>query len=386
MGVIFELAGQVWKAIGVELVIFTVTICVTWAVRFTSKNVAKQPQKKVANTLADAATHASEKAAPKAYLPGSWRDAAARAAVGRDMEGRRTSEAVQHDTAERQPWQLIDDLFSLMHKAPGQKSTVQALQIYSQLRKQLGLGSDAADEQTAGVDKVISIADATRYAKHSAVDLYSTLVHCAVRAGQCHLVERLVDDMVHQGVTRSAAFYESTMKQLAGQKYYRLALNIYDRLQADGLEPSAVTCSCLISFATELGEHKRALDFFEKLSSKTTPSIRAFMTVLRVHAQQQDWSASLKTLRDMQQRGILLDSLTLNVVLATGVATDNLVEADELLAEADSMTPPAADVVSYNTIIKGFARRGDVKATSRLIARMKGRGLSPNAITYPHPA
>eukprot|EP00421_Protoceratium_reticulatum_P012483 CAMPEP_0168403956 /NCGR_PEP_ID=MMETSP0228-20121227/24393_1 /TAXON_ID=133427 /ORGANISM="Protoceratium reticulatum, Strain CCCM 535 (=CCMP 1889)" /LENGTH=88 /DNA_ID=CAMNT_0008417569 /DNA_START=88 /DNA_END=351 /DNA_ORIENTATION=- len=88
------------------------------------------------------------------------------------------------------------------------------------------------------------------------------------------------------------------MKQLAGQKFYHLALNIHDRMVADGLEPSAVTCSCLISFAAEVGELDRAAHFFEKLASLTTPSIRAYMTVLRVHGRRQDWPAALATFRD----------------------------------------------------------------------------------------
>merc|ERR1719498_1310024 len=114
------------------------------------------------------------------------------------------------------------------------------------------------------------------------------------------------------------------MKQFAGQKHYTLALNMYDRLVADGLEPSAVTCSCLISFAAEIGELDRAAAFFQKLSSLATPSIRAYMTMLRVHAKRQDWKASLATFRSMQARGVRLDSLVLNVILATGVAADQL--------------------------------------------------------------
>ena len=81
-----------------------------------------------------------------------------------------------------------------------------------------------------------------------------------------------------------------------------LGLGIYDRLVEDGLETTAVTCSCLIRFAaearrpirhcadtpSEVGDFNRAKEFFEclrdggwvdasarKLSSLTKPSIRA---------------------------------------------------------------------------------------------------------------
>lgn len=34
--------------------------------------------------------------------------------------------------------------------------------------------------------------------KHNPVDLYHSLVHCAIRGGRFNLVERFLDDMVNQ--------------------------------------------------------------------------------------------------------------------------------------------------------------------------------------------
>merc|ERR1719443_1389906 len=136
--------------------------------------------------------------------------------------------------------------------------------------------------------------------------------HCAIRLGKPHLVENIVDDMAKQGVSRPLTFYESLMKQLAGQKHYQLALAMYDRLVADDLEPSAVTCSCLINFAAEVGELDRALGFFEKLKTLGAPSIRACMAVLCVHARRNDWFGGVATLREMPTLGVPVDSIALN--------------------------------------------------------------------------
>merc|ERR550532_3603495 len=142
----------------------------------------------------------------------------------------------------------------------------------------------------------VRLMEVARVSQNSPVDLYTTLVHCAVRAGRYHLVEPLMEDMTEQGVKRPLSFYESAMKQLAGQKQYHLALAVHDRLAADGLRPSTVTCSCLIGFAAEVGELQRAAKFFDSLAAATTPSIRAYMTVLRVHAKRQDFAASVEIL------------------------------------------------------------------------------------------
>jgi len=208
------------------------------------------------------------------------------------------------------------------------------------------------------------------------------LVQCAVRSKQCHLVDQLIKDMKALNVPRSLFFYESAMKQLAGQKHYHLALDVYDHQCADGMEPSVVSYSCLIGFAVEVGENQRAVHFFEKLSKVATPSIRAYMTVLRVYAKLQDWTASANVLQDMEKRNVPVDSLALNVALATGIAAGKLEEVEALLYQATFAKKSIADVVSYNTLIKGYSQRGESQAALRVKVRMDKLGIKPTTITF----
>eukprot|EP00913_Durusdinium_trenchii_P009239 g8685.t1 len=240
-------------------------------------------------------------------------------------------------------------------------------------------------------EKDMDLPEVATMAKHTLVEVYSSLVYCVVRASRFNLVERLLDDMISKGVARPLHFYESTMKQLAGPAY-KFALSVYDRLAADGLEPSPVTLSCLINFAAEVGELRRAVSFFEILSSVSTPSIRAYMTVLRVHSLRQaggknqtmvsmfcyecvqDWPSAMSTINDMKCRGVAVDTLALNVALSTGVMADHL-EAVEALASS-------VDIVSYNTLIKGYALRSNLAKAEQAFQSLLRRGLRPNAITF----
>jgi pentatricopeptide repeat protein len=192
----------------------------------------------------------------------------------------------------------------------------------------------------------------------------------------------IMDDMYHSDIQGSLDFYENAMKLLASQKHYQLALNVYDRLVAAGLTPSAVTWSCLVGFATEVGNFDLAVSFFEKLSSVTTPSIRAYMTILRVHGKRQDWKAASSIFYDMRARGAQIDGPVLNLVLAVGVAVDKIEAVEELLTEAEAMTPPVPDTVSYNTLVKGYAQRNDGQGALKTLCRMKGRKLSCTSITF----
>jgi pentatricopeptide repeat protein len=214
--------------------------------------------------------------------------------------------------------------------------------------------------------------------KHRHLDLFTHLVQCAGRIGKPELVSVIVDDMVRVGVDRSLGFYECAMKMLAAKKCYKEAMRVYERLEADGLVPSPVTLSCLINFAVELGELDKAIYFFDRLSNVSTPSIRACMSILRVHSKRKDWARSVDVIREMQRREIIIDSLILNIVLATGVAACRMEDARKLLEEFANI----ADVVSYNTVMKGLAQQKDYARAVAHLDEMRERGVRPNAITF----
>lgn len=366
-------ASAIWRSVGFELIIFVVTLSFALIIRGATGRKAPVKAGKgfpiASKEFNPSPTEKSFNHLGSRQSPSTIRGSRGNAFSERSAYGDRAQErpAERRWAQQKDASQVIDEVCDTMRELPGTKSANKALALYADLQSCV---------------KDVRISDAARRANHSAIEFYTILVQCAIRVGKYHLVEGLLDDMSRQSINRPLAFYESAMKQLAGQKHYHLALNMYDRLVSDGLEPSAVTYSCLISFAAEVGELQRAIGFYEKLSSLSTPSIRAYMTVLRVHAKRQDWPSSLNVFREMQKRRVKLDSLVLNVILATGVGADQIEGVEQLISEAEAFKPPISDVVSYNTLIKGYAQRNDAVKAIQVIPRMRERGLTTNAITY----
>merc|ERR1719375_346510 len=226
----------------------------------------------------------------------------------------------------------------------------------------------------------VAIKALTKRSRKGASDVFAALVQCAGNLGRPDLVELLLDDMIAADISRSLTFYETTMKMLAAKKCYKGALAVYSRLEADGLEASSVTLSCLVSFAVELGEADRAICFFNRLAACSTPSIRAYMTILRVYSRRHDWAQSFALIRDMQSSGAPIDSLVLNIVLSTGVSAHQLEATKALLKEFAELN--LADVVSYNTVLKGLAQQKDATQALALLDEMCKAGLKPNVITF----
>lgn len=221
--------SDVWRAVGTELVIFIATVVAALLLRrFTElapprgakgKEVPKVPTSPMQRKLQ------GQEQSPTVCSPGGDRHAAASVPAA----------SVQSLAV------VLDRIVDSMKDQASLRVAGRAITEYNEeLRSRFKVQG-------------LRIQEVARYSQRSPLDMYATLVHCAIRAGRHHLVEALIDDMAEQGVQRTLSFYESAMKQLAGQRQFHLALAVYDRLASDGLKASAVTCSCLIGFATEVG-------------------------------------------------------------------------------------------------------------------------------------
>jgi len=235
-------------------------------------------------------------------------------------------------------------------------------------------------EEIKATGENISFQDALTCGKHRPIDIFNMLVQCAGRIGRTELIEVLFEEMTSAGIPKSLAFYKSTIKMLASKKYYKEGMYVYSCLEADGLDPSPVILSCLVSFAGELGDSERAISFFNRLAACSTPSFRDYTAILLVHSRDHNWSKSVAVLGDMQDRKAPIDSLVLNIVLSTGVAAVQLDAAKALLQEF-SLTG-IATVISYNTIMKGFSQQKCGDRAIRLLDEMCQVGVKPNAISF----
>lgn len=334
------------SSFGFELLIFAVTLACTIGVNLFSKYQQRPTKSKHQENRP--LRHKTVEAA-SAELDGPWEAP--------------TSTPACHIAA-----RLINEIVRGC-KQPKLQTGLHSLSLYEELKRLLTVQN-------------LKVPDVARHAKYGGAELYGSIIHTALSSGVYDDIEVFLDDMASHGVARTLSFYESVMKQAAGQKLHALALRVYDRMQADGLQASSVTLSCLVGFAADVGELDRAVTFFESLANATTPSIRAYMTVLRVYSKQRNWPASVVTLHRMFNTGVKVDALVLNCVLATGVSCGvPMKEVSDVLLDAEERKMPVSDIVSYNTLLKGYVQNSDAENASNTFQRLRQRGLEPNAIT-----
>lgn len=336
-----NVAVEFVQSLGIEITIFAISIALAIAFRGTSFGKQTAASQKVLGT--------------KAKLPPQQREA-----THKSLQLDETTELrpkVQSTAVSRK----VDSMVTFANR----RQPTEAIALYAELK--------ASGDQTA-------IKDVQCRGKKSPTDVYCLLVQCAGALDRPDLIEMLFNDMHTSGIPRSYGFYEAAMKILASKKCYKQALCMYTHLEADGHTPSSVTLSCLVVFAVEVGDLDRAISLFQQLDASSMPSIRAYMTILRVHSKRADWQSSLALIRSMQTRGAVIDSLVLNIALSTGVAAGHIAQARELLNEFAAVG--LVDVVSYNTVMKGLAQQKDHAKALALLDQMNGTTVRPNPITF----
>ncbi|KAI5066600.1 hypothetical protein GOP47_0019224 [Adiantum capillus-veneris] len=106
--------------------------------------------------------------------------------------------------------------------------------------------------------------------------------------------------------------------------------------------------------------------------------ILSFMASLKACIQKKDLYEGSRVHGDIRKRGLLRKSTHLGNMLVTMYAKCGaLVEAHLVLDEL-----PVRDVVSWSTLISGYAQKGQGEEAVNCFQQMQSEGLSPNAITY----
>lgn len=233
--------------------------------------------------------------------------------------------------------------------------------------------------------------------KHFSEALFSAFIQSAIRVGKIDVVERLLRSMKRRGAMPSCEFWRTTLKMLSSRKHFDSCLSIY-ALFGRTLPSDKVVFSCLINGALENGAPDRAAAMLERYCEADLDP-RDHVLLFRTYVAINDVKSAEKTFRAL---GEDMTSLMLNLLLLTCVQTNQPEHALECLHDAyafqesrnrkaDENCPqeggaqesePMVDVVSYNTVIKGFAQSGMLPRCFDCLHEMRAHSLEPDDVTF----
>lgn len=210
-------------------------------------------------------------------------------------------------------------------------------------------------------------------------ELFSAFIQSAIRVGKIDVVERMLRAMKRNKVDPTVEFWQTTLRMLSSRKNYGASLSVYT-LFGKSLPADKILFSCLINAALEVGTPDRAismLERYEECDLQAKDHILFFRTYVAI-GDVDSAEAVFKKLGDQTS------ALMLNLLLLTCVNQGQTTRAADFVKQAHALQAesPIVDIVSYNTIMKGFVQAGTPKLCFACLREMLEHKLEPDDITF----
>jgi pentatricopeptide repeat protein len=234
----------------------------------------------------------------------------------------------------------------------------------------LKLHASAGDHHAIELFEVVQ----QRFA-HISEGLYVGLLARCAEPKFLRFAEQIVSALRSRG-QMTLLVYGAIMKVYSHCHMYSKACDLYEQIKADGLEPDSMMYGCLMKISAECGR----TDLTRELSSKV-PQKKAhqFMSLIRAAGQDKDVDKAFAVLEQFKEL-VGLDTAICNAVIDVCASVGEMDRAHRLLADMEKTN--LADMISYNTLLKGYCMLGDSKKAHDVLFYMEKAGQQPNDVSY----
>lgn len=212
-------------------------------------------------------------------------------------------------------------------------------------------------------------------------DFLELMITQAIRVGKLDVVEVLLGQAKSYAeawtdVELGAPFWQRVCRMLAGRRQFAALLLIWREFGAQ-FPADKVALSCMINAALELKEPAQAASMLSLYKTSVPPlQPREYNVFYRTYVQTQDWAAALALYDEMRASSVTVETLLFNLLLLTLVKGGQVEKAIELTQHEGNV-----DTVSFNTLLKGVATRGDVDQCLAILNTMREREIAADEVT-----
>lgn len=249
--------------------------------------------------------------------------------------------------------------------------------------------------------------------------VWERVVEVCIACGQLERAEALVGRMVREGIERRECVYESLLEGVSRKRGFDKCLNVLRRMKDDGVSIRGIGLyNALILGCGKGGRVNEAFEFYKEAVQKgLAPTMDTYNRLLQCCGRAGEVSRAFGVLREMREMGVPPNPKSYNwVVVACAKVADvdrafhvirtmkkegtrinvvtknNLVEACcnagrlerafgivKNMVQAERVSP---NVHTYNKLIRGCGKWGQMDSALRLLSSMQSAGVSPTVVTY----
>ncbi|CAN6902696.1 unnamed protein product [Brassica oleracea] len=246
---------------------------------------------------------------------------------------------------------------------------------------------------------------------------YTTMLGSLGRAKQFGAINKLLNEMVREGVRPNTVTYNRLIHSYGRANYLKEAMNVFNQMQKSGCEPDRVTYCTLIDIHAKAGFLDIAMDihqrmnaagietdtftysliinclgkagrlpaahklFCEMVDKGCAPNLVTYNIMIDLHAKARNYQSALKLYRDMQSAGFKPDKVTYSIVMVVLGHCGYLEEAEGVFKkmEEENWVP---DEPVYGLLVDLWGKAGNVEKAWRWYQAMLGAGVLPNVPTF----
>ncbi|KAK1567258.1 hypothetical protein Q3G72_009948 [Acer saccharum] len=286
------------------------------------------------------------------------------------------------------------------------KMPVEALQLYSSLRKDGGFPSLASLNLL--LDCLV-----TCHRFEDIVDsgfqpdkfTYEKAVQAAVKIGDLKRAREVVDLMKKRGVRPNVFIYNVLIGVLCKEKKMRDAGKLFDEMCKRNLVPTRLTYNTLIDGYCKAAELGKAFGLRERMKIENVEAnLVTFNSLLSGLCKAKRMEEAKKVCQEMEANGFVPDWFTYSILFdgfsRTGDGEGVIALYKEAIGKGARINSYTCSILSeeifgkemenvlvpndvmFNTIVNGYCRRGDINRAIFTIEQMENCGVRSNCITF----
>jgi len=177
------------------------------------------------------------------------------------------------------------------------------------------------------------------------------------------------------------ATYKTLMKVYAFAALYDKACDLYTEIKALGMEPDPVMYGSLLKFAVKAGKTSLSREIFDKAYMVDGGCVQNYMWLIRAAGQEGDVDRAVSIFRKLQEsQPKLVDPMAYNITIDACASNKDMAQAKELFEEMQQTH--ACNLVTYNTLMKGYLVTGDIQSAKRTLKDVEAAGISPDSASF----
>lgn len=197
----------------------------------------------------------------------------------------------------------------------------------------------------------------------------------------------ILDDIRKDGDShRLLAAYNAILLGAARAARIEDAFNVFETMISDGsIVPNRDTYNNLLVCCAKAGNPDRALrvlDMLKGTSESIQPNAKSYNSVVAACARAGDVDRAFEVARHMSRVGIRLNIVTKNHLLEAYCNAGKLERAFAMTKDMVHSQGIKPNSHTYDILIRGCGRWGQLDAALRLLSSMETAGVSPTIVTY----